>query len=148
MSSAATRPVTLDDLPAVSRLEREVFGTAPYPAFFFRQALALWPSLFVVAGKPPTLDGYALGAVSEGGDVGWILSVAVPERARGRGLGRTLTAALVEGLQRTGVKEVRLTVRPDTPAEAMYRSVGFQEVSRDADYFGWGEPRLVMAYRG
>lgn len=47
---------------AIWQIDADVFGEDVYPAFFFRQAMDLWPALLVVAELEGRLLGYALGA--------------------------------------------------------------------------------------
>ncbi|AXK38973.1 GNAT family N-acetyltransferase [Crenobacter cavernae] len=136
----------LADLPAVFAVEQAVFGSHVYPDFFFRQAFDLWRGLFLVAdGGDGELDGYIVGATSEEAGVLWIVSLAVRERCRGQGVGRALSAALIAAMRARGATAVQLTVDPgNAGAVALYKTLGFEAVGEEADYFGEGEPRLVM----
>lgn len=140
------RSPLLTDLPAVYAVETAVFGSHVYPDFFFRQAHDLWPGLFFVAdGGDGTLDGYIVGAPSETPDDAWVLSLAVRERARGRGVGRALSEALIAALAARGAASLTLTVDPaNAGALGLYRRLGFATVGEEADYFGPGEARRVM----
>ncbi len=63
-----------------------------------------------------------------------ILSIAVGEAYRGRGVGHLLFANAMARFVRMGVDRVRLDVRPDNAAAlALYRSFGFQEAGRAPD---------------
>lgn len=142
------RPATVSDLAAVWAVEREVFGAEVYPAFFFRQALDLWSELLLVAESPTgEVAGYALGAPSLRPGEGWIVSAAVLPAHRGGGVATRLTRALLDACAGRGMTEVRLTVHPGNPAAVgLYRKLGFAVVGEEADYFGLGEPRLVMRF--
>lgn len=62
--------------------------------------------------------------------VGALGNIAVDPAARGRGLGRRVTAALCRDLQQLGVRVIGLNVRADNAsAIACYRSVGFEEIA-------------------
>jgi ribosomal protein S18 acetylase RimI-like enzyme len=72
-------------------------------------------------------------AVAERGMVGFHDIVVAP-RARGRGLGRRLVAALIEWGQREGATSAYLLVREgNAPARALYRSLGFVDAYRYAN---------------
>ena len=138
------RTATKADLAAVYGLECTAFGDHGYPDFFLRQAWDLWPGSLLVAEGDNELLGYALAGRGESVNEGWILSLAVAPAARGQGLGRQLLQAAVTALEGQGCVRIKLTVLPDNPALHLYQSLGFIEAGREADYFGPGEPRLVM----
>ncbi len=72
-------------------------------------------------------------AVAERGMVGFHDIVVAP-KARGRGLGRRLVAALIDWGRRQGAPQAYLLVREaNEPARALYRSLGFAEVYRYAN---------------
>ncbi|POZ62059.1 GNAT family N-acetyltransferase [Chromobacterium alticapitis] len=141
------RQVRRADLAAVFAIEQAVFGSHVYPDFFFRQALDLWPDWFWLAedkaGKPV---GYALGAPSQQPDELWLLSLALLPESRGRGAGKALMQAALSAMM-PRASGIRLTVDPANPAAALYRRLGFVETGREDDYFGPGEPRLLMRWQ-
>lgn len=143
------RAATLPDLEAVWGIEHRVFGAELYPRFFFRQALDLWGELLRVAECPSgVLAGYILGAVSRRREEAWILSAAVSPEHRGRGIATELTRDLLQVLTGAGAREVRLTVHPaNRKAVGLYRKLGFRSLAEDAEYFGPGEPRILMRAR-
>jgi ribosomal-protein-alanine N-acetyltransferase len=66
-----------------------------------------------------------------------ILTVAVVPEARGRGYARPLLAGHLDALVRSGAHLVHLEVEDgNTPALALYRRLGFQEVGRREGYYG------------
>ncbi|WP_019934336.1 GNAT family N-acetyltransferase [Oceanimonas smirnovii] len=138
------RAATKADLAEVYQLECVAFGEHGYPYFFLRQAWDLWPGSLLVAESERELQGYVLAGRGEKVNEGWILSLAVAPAARGRGLGRQLLQAAVTALEERGCARIKLTVLPDNPALQLYQSLGFVEAGRENDYFGPGEPRLVM----
>jgi N-acetylglutamate synthase len=81
-------------------------------------------------------EGEALAfglAVAERGMVGFHDIVVAP-KARGKGLGRRLVAALIDWGRRQGATSAYLLVREaNAPARALYRSLGFVEVYRYAN---------------
>jgi [ribosomal protein S18]-alanine N-acetyltransferase len=147
------RRVEKADLAAVYGLELATFGDQGaasghcYPDFFFRQCLDCCPSGFWVAHNARgELVGYLLAMMGENKGSLWILSLAVAESARGQGIGRQLTLSCLGALP-GDILEVLLTVAPDNPAISLYASLGFEPAGFEADYFGQGEPRTLMALR-
>ncbi|GIU34285.1 GNAT family N-acetyltransferase [Shewanella schlegeliana] len=137
---------TKQDLKAIDALEQQCFAGHCYPDFFFRQALDCWPDGFLVAKNADArVIGYLLASNSAKADVAWILSIAVSDSARGKGIGSKLISQLLATLP-SEVNQINLTVAPDNPARALYLRCGFTEMGFEADYFGEGEPRLLMSY--
>jgi ribosomal protein S18 acetylase RimI-like enzyme len=74
---------------------------------------------------------------------GEIRRVMVHRAARGLGLGRRITAALVESARETGIEQLLCDVRGNNHAAiALYRSLGFQEYGRLPDFLAVGEHRF------
>jgi len=68
--------------------------------------------------------------------------LAVPAAARGRGIGRTLTEALIADARRARVEVLTLDARGDnTDALRLYRATGFVEYGRLPDFVAVGERR-------
>ena len=82
--------------------------------------------LMVLDGAEPI----GTGALIPIGDRDYELAkMAVTPRARGRGIGRRLCAALVERARALGARRVELVShRSLEPAIALYRSLGFREI--------------------
>jgi len=147
MSQAAfhVRPVSRPDLDRLTTLEREVFHPEPYPGYFLRQALDLWPDWFLVAEASGAVTGYTLAAPATSPGRAMILSLAVDPAWRGRGLARELVSSLIERLGASGVTDVSLTVHPDNRvAKDLYLGFGFEARGSEPDYFGHSEPRLLL----
>jgi len=139
------RNPTIAELPQVFAIEEEVFQYAVYPPFLFRQALDLWGDWLLIEEGAHGFAGYALGAPSLDGKEAWLLSLAVRASYRGRGVGERLTHALLDALRQRGYLSALLTVDPgNTGAVRLYQRLGFTVEREEADYFGPGEPRLLM----
>ncbi|MGB6164015.1 MAG: N-acetyltransferase [Pseudonocardiaceae bacterium] len=140
------RPAEVADLNAVSLVDRESFGQDCYSAVVLRQFLDIEQDLFQVAENDYEILGYAIGAVTVKGAVGWILALAVSKSTRRTGIGAALVKKIVKLLDQGGVGEVLLTVEPDNfRAISLYRQLGFSVRCVVPDYFGKGTDRLLMA---
>jgi len=141
-----TRHVTPEDLDSVFSIEQETFDTNAYPRFFFRQAYDVFGELFRVAEmEDGEIAGYILGSLQAGDTVGWIVSLAVRQEHRRKGIAKSLLNSVLERLSDRGTDTVLLTVEPaNTGAIEAYRDSGFREVESIPDCFGPGEPRIVM----
>jgi len=140
-----TRPATEDDLPALARLDKEVFADLAYPYFILRQFFDLCEDHALVLDDGHTLHGYVL-ATSPCADVSWILSLGITGNLQGKGLGRQLMIAILGRLRSEKAHEVRLTVDPDNDrAVSLYQRLGFTQAGDvRKDYFGPGEHRVLM----
>jgi len=73
----------------------------------------------------------------------YLSSIAVDPAFRRRGIARAAMLFLLE--EARGCARIDLITHPDnTAAIALYRSLGFAIESRKEDFFGDGEPRVVM----
>jgi ribosomal protein S18 acetylase RimI-like enzyme len=73
--------------------------------------------------------------------------VAVDDRAQGRGVGRALTAALVDAARESGIEVLTLDARGDNArALKLYRSLGFVEYGRLADFAAVGASRYDKVF--
>ncbi|KZK66844.1 GCN5 family acetyltransferase [Shewanella baltica] len=141
------RPVLKSELFAVYQLEQAIFGEHSYPDFFFRQGFDCWPEQFLVAlNEDNLLQGYLLSAQSSDPTCMWILSIAVSEDARGKGVGKRLMQQCLAELP-ASVERVCLTVDPSNSAYGLYQHLGFVDSTFEANYFSVGADRVVMTYR-
>lgn len=94
--------------------------------------MAASPDTVVFLAWEPDEKGEIVGsaslaiAYSPTGAHGWIEDVVVDQAARGRGVGRMLTQALLDKARALGLKQVYLTSRPSRmAANQLYQSMGF-----------------------
>jgi ribosomal protein S18 acetylase RimI-like enzyme len=74
---------------------------------------------------------------------GEIRRVMVHRSARGLGLGRQITAALIDDARRCGVEQLLCDVRGNNHAAvALYLSLGFREYGRLPDFLAVGQHRF------
>jgi len=126
-----------------------------YPRYFWEQHLEEWGRIFLVAEVSGEVVGYMMNRIEEDegffkGDYvrrGHVVSIAVLEGYRRRGIGRAL---MLEGMARMkslyGAQEVVLEVRvSNEPAINLYRSLGFKVVRILRGYYLDGEDAYLMA---
>jgi ribosomal-protein-alanine N-acetyltransferase len=126
-----------------------------YPRYFWEQHLIEWGRIFLVADVGGEVVGYMMNRIEEDegffkGDFvrrGHVVSIAVLEEYRRRGIGRAL---MLEGMTRMkdlyGAQEVVLEVRVSNgPAINLYRSLGFKVVRILKGYYLDGEDAYLMA---
>ena len=151
--------MTADDLPAVRRLDRELFPEDPWSVEMFQGELADQPRTrhYVVATEAVArradtagdsagdeIVGYAgLAAVGDQGDV---QTIGVRADRQGSGIGAALLTELLDEAARRRCDAVFLEVRADNErARALYERFGFVEVSvRKRYYQPSGVDAIVM----
>ena len=144
--SAPLRLALPDDLPAITALERRVFGAAAWSATSLETAQRDRPELFFVAEAPGSTEivGHALGGLAS--DVGEVLELAVSPEARRSGLGRALLGALEGALCAMGARELWLEVRADNEAAlALYQRQGYAMTGRRRRYYADGTDAVLMS---
>lgn len=62
---------------------------------------------------------------------------------QGKGIARTVLNLILK--QYSKVARIDLVTHPDNPALKLYESLGFKVEDRKENYYGDGEPRLVLA---
>jgi ribosomal-protein-alanine acetyltransferase len=140
------RTATADDVAAIMAIEEAVFPDDAWSTESMAREVAGEHGYYLVAiGDDGGLDGYAGLLAPDGSGHGDIQTIAVVERARRHGLGRTLVLALLAEARRRGASEVFLEVRADNPgARALYESLGFAEIAVRPRYYRGGIDAVVM----
>ena len=120
------------DIPFIAALEKETFSL-PQSESGFREMLEKPDHVLLVAEQDGHFCGYVCAyTVCRESD---ILTVAVSPDARRCGIGRALIEALIDAL--TGESDALfLEVREsNTPARALYTSLGFCEIGKRRGYY-------------
>lgn len=140
------RRATAADLTAIMAIETEMFPDDAWSPSTMAAEIAGEHGYYLVAeAEDGAVDGYAgLLAPRDGGQAD-IQTIAVVDRARRRGLGRTLVRALLNEARRRGATEVFLEVRADNPgARALYEGMGFVEIAVRPRYYRRGIDAVIM----
>lgn len=126
-----------------------------YSDYFFESILRELPEAFVVAEVNDNIIGYIMCKIEFGfsnfrklGFVkkGHVVSVAVLDQHRGKGVGMALMLEGVNGVVSRKSDEIYLEVRiSNEPAIKMYEKLGFQIKSRLRTYYRDGEDAYLMA---
>jgi [ribosomal protein S18]-alanine N-acetyltransferase len=139
------RPMTLDDLPAVMRLEEELFAPDTWTEAMYRDELSRGDTRYYVVAEfdvtgdedapdaPPVTVGY--GGLIAYDDEAHVATLGVTSALQGEGIGALLLDALLaEADKRSPV--VLLEVRADNEAaQRLYRRRGFVEIGRRRGYY-------------
>lgn len=126
-----------------------------YSDYFFESLLRELPEAFIVAEVDDKVIGYVMCKIEFGfsnfrklGFVkkGHVVSVAVFDQHRGKGIGKALMLEGINGVLSRKSDEIYLEVRvSNTQAIRMYQRLGFQIKSRLRSYYRDGEDAYLMA---
>ncbi|HYY49319.1 MAG TPA: ribosomal protein S18-alanine N-acetyltransferase [Nitrososphaeraceae archaeon] len=126
-----------------------------YSDYFFESLLRELPEAFIVAEVDDKVIGYIMCKIEFGfsnfrklGFVkkGHVVSVAILEQHRGRGIGKALMLEGINGVLSRKSDEIYLEVRvSNSQAIRMYQRLGFQIKSRLRSYYRDGEDAYLMA---
>lgn len=141
------RPLTLADLPTVMLIEEELFAPDSWSEAMLRDELRRTSTRFyLVAAVEAEIAGY--GGFVDYGDEGHIATLGVRKAFQGNGIGALLLDALLVEADRR-VDRVLLEVRADSAVpQGLYRSRGFAEIGRRANYYPLSGADAVVMARG
>jgi len=137
------RPATLNDLHAISHIEDESFPN-PYPPFLIERLIRDNPDTFLVAvDQSKKVMGYCI--VSVDGTFAHLISIAVKESNRRKGIATALLKEQLTYLEEHDVKDFWLEVSArNTEAIDVYLKLGFNEVETIQSYYSDGSAALRM----
>ena len=125
-----------EDVDALVAIENTVFDTDRLSRRSFRHFVTSPTASLIVAELSGRIAGYALVHYRAGTALARLYSIAVADVARGHGLGRRLLEAAEAAARARGCLYFRLEVREDNDsAIALYRSTGYRQFGRYADYY-------------
>lgn len=145
MKSVRLTRAKADDVDQILRIEKSVSGLITYSALANRkEALSFMKKHTVFLIKK---GGETVGNVSyslKGLRLAQISGFVIIPRFQRKGIGRQALALLLKKLKKAG--KIDLVTHPrNTPALRLYLSFGFVIESWKNNYFGDGEPRLVLS---
>lgn len=126
-----------------------------YSEYFYHEILGEFPETFLVADLGGEVVGYIMCRIEYGfshlrrlglARKGHIVSVAVLEDHRGKGIGSKLVELAQEEMRKKSANECYLEVRvSNTDAARLYQKLGYKTTGRLEAYYKDGEPAYVMA---
>ncbi|GAA3136523.1 ribosomal protein S18-alanine N-acetyltransferase [Streptosporangium carneum] len=143
--TATLRQMTMDDLPAVMKIERDTFPLDAWSEGMLRGELDDQPRTrhYVVALVGEEIVGYA--GLFAAGDQADVQTIAVSETHRRAGIGGAMLAELLAEAVRRGAQSIFLEVRADNPeAQAVYDRFGFGRIGVRRRYYEDGTDAIMM----
>src|SRR5690606_15500329 len=121
------RAATLDDLPALERLEARCFDADRMSRRSFRRIIQHGHADLLVHADDTTASGYALVLYHKGTHLARLYSIAVDPGARGGGIGKALLGAAEDAARARGCITMRLEIRIDNDsAKRLYEKSGYR----------------------
>jgi len=142
-----------EDLDAVIMINK-VCLPENYSSSFFLEHFFENPKCFIVAEADGKIIGYNMCRVEFGvsyirtafAKKGHVISIAVLDDYRGRGIGNQLMVVGMQRVKEAGASEMYLEVRvSNTNAISLYRRLGFRAVKILEGYYRDGESAYLMA---
>ena len=134
MSEALIRRMELKDLDAVAAIEAATFARPWSRASFEQELTRNVAARYLVAELDGQVVGYAGAWIIL--DESHVTNIAIEENFRGRGIGKQLTAGLMQYLSNLGAAYATLEVRVSNErAQNLYRSLGFVSIGKRKKYY-------------
>ena len=143
-----------EDVQSVIEINAETLPEH-YSDYFYYEILAEFPETFLVAELDGAIIGYVMCRIEYGfshlrrlglARKGHIVSIAVREQHRGKGVGTLLMRSSQEAMVSKAATETYLEVRvTNSQAVSLYQQLGYRVTSRLEAYYKDGEAALVMA---
>jgi ribosomal-protein-alanine N-acetyltransferase len=134
---------TTKDVQKLLEIEKTTIGLRLYSGYFNEEEVEGYVKNSVVYLIKN--DGDIVGSISYDvidPDHADISGLVIKPEFQKKGFARKAMELLFEKLK--DYKKLSLVVHPDNHARKLYESFGFEEESRKENYFGDGEPRVVM----
>lgn len=134
MSEALIRRMELKDLDTVAAIEAATFARPWSRASFEQELTRNVAARYLVAELDGQVVGYAGAWIIL--DESHVTNIAIEETFRGRGIGKQLTAGLMQYLSNLGAAYATLEVRVSNErAQNLYRSLGFVSIGKRKKYY-------------
>lgn len=135
---------TLENTQALLDIEKTTKGLKTYSGYFKEEEIREWLSsdiVYLIKNNDAIIGSIAYEI--KGKDHAYISGLVIKPKFQKQGLAKKATIKLLEEL--TGYEKIDLVTHPDNAgAVKLYKSLGFVEVGRKENFFGDGEPRIIM----
>lgn len=134
---------TSKDIQALLEIEKTAKGLKIYSGYFTEEGIKEWldSDIVYLIKKEETIVGSISYEVKDEKHA-YISGLIVKPEFQKQGLGSQAIQLLLEELKK--FKQVSLVVHPDNHAVRLYESLGFVSQGCKENYYGDGEPRLIM----
>lgn len=140
------KKATIADIPILLELERSVAGTNIYSPMLEKDEWEeeLRKNIVYLVEKDNVVVGNVSYEKKDDSHV-YISGLVVDPRFQGQGVAREVLIRILDELK--DIKRIDLVTHPNNRrALLLYQSLGFVVESRKENYYGDGEPRLVLVF--
>lgn len=129
----------------IVKLEEDIFGDNSWDKDFLRGILKNDFDCIIVALESGKVCGYGIIRCLEDAD---ILNVAVDERKRNQGIGRSILDEMIKCARKNNCRSIFLEVRSQNlPARCLYETTGFEIIGLRKEYYSTpDDDAYVMRY--
>lgn len=141
------RKATKDDIKELLDIEKTTIGLKTYSGYFTEEEIAEWISddIVYLIKKAGTIIG-SISYEIKSEEHAYISGLVIRPEFQKQGLAKKATEKLLEELAK--YKKIDLVTHPDNNgAVKLYKSLGFVEIGTKDNFFGDGEPRLIMVLK-
>jgi len=148
------RPCDREDIPGVIDINMRALPEH-YSDYFYYEVLSEFPDTFLVGELDGKIVGYIMCRIEYGfshlkrlglAHKGHVISVAVLEEHRAKGLGSKLIEIAQEGMRKKACTESYLEVRISNEGGIeLYKRIGYEVVGKLDSYYRDGEAAYLMA---
>jgi len=141
------QPIALD-IPVLASYEKDLFPYSPWSTWQFKEEFAGIPTtrFMSVAESDNTIVGYCAVMLPSAGVPADVLTVAVLPNFRRCGIARELMRQMEHWAKERGASSMMLEVETfNEAAISLYQSMGYQQISVRANYYGAGQDAYVMS---
>ena len=131
------------DIDKLLEIEKTAIGKRTYSGYFSKKEIKDWISsenVFLIEEGNDIVGSISYEVKNE--KEVYISGLIIQTEFQKKGFAKKAIRILLDGLNK--YTQVSLAVHPDNPALKLYESLDFVVMSRIEDYFGDGEPRLLM----
>jgi ribosomal-protein-alanine N-acetyltransferase len=134
----------IEDTGILLEIEKTSQGLSVYSGYFSKEEILNWIKTEVVfiIKKDEAVTGSISYELKDKGHV-YISGLVIKPEFQKMGIARGAMNLFLDKL--SDVKKFSLAVHPDNHAVKLYESLGFKKDSVVENYFGDGEPRVVMS---
>jgi ribosomal-protein-alanine N-acetyltransferase len=130
-----------EDLEGVIKVERASFDE-PYTPSYLEMLMRFGQGTFLVTEAGGDVVGYAVA--TSRGRIGHVISIAVTQGERRKGVGRCLIEGMMRELREGGASKVILEVKRGNPAINFYTHLGFRRAGILPRYYEDGSDAISM----